>query len=79
MASGHILYIKLILMSRVEPKGGKQRQSRLQKDRVHHRVVRAAETPIQHAVRLLGLRKQKNIAITPNGTAKNVVYHITLR
>ncbi|GFY45928.1 ATP-dependent DNA helicase [Trichonephila inaurata madagascariensis] len=42
----------------------KQRQSRLQEDQVRHRVSRAAETPIQHVVRLLGLRKQRNVAIT---------------
>ncbi|GFY24070.1 hypothetical protein TNCV_1011231 [Trichonephila clavipes] len=41
-----------------------QRQSRLQEDQVRHRVATAAETPIQHVVRLLGLRKQRNVAIT---------------
>ncbi|GFQ85540.1 hypothetical protein TNCT_296531 [Trichonephila clavata] len=41
-----------------------QRQSRLHEDQVHHRVARAAEIPIQHAARLLGLRKQRNVAIT---------------
>ncbi|GFQ66029.1 hypothetical protein TNCT_602851 [Trichonephila clavata] len=35
-----------------------------QEDQVHHRVARAAETPIQHVARLLGLRKQRNVAIT---------------
>ncbi|GFV68073.1 hypothetical protein TNCV_1873551 [Trichonephila clavipes] len=41
-----------------------QRQSRHHEDQVHHRVARAAETPIQHGVRLLGLRKQRNVSIT---------------
>ncbi|GFW09995.1 hypothetical protein TNCV_4207601 [Trichonephila clavipes] len=41
-----------------------QRQSRLQEDQVRHTAARAAETPIQHLVRLLGLRKQRKIAIT---------------
>ncbi|GFY53449.1 hypothetical protein TNIN_265231 [Trichonephila inaurata madagascariensis] len=41
-----------------------QRQLCLQEDQVHHRVARAAETPIQHVIRLLGLRKQRNVAIT---------------
>ncbi|GFU11288.1 hypothetical protein TNCV_1484401 [Trichonephila clavipes] len=41
-----------------------QRQSRLLEDQVCHRVARATETPIQHVVCLLGLRKQRNAAIT---------------
>ncbi|GFQ77292.1 hypothetical protein TNCT_52571 [Trichonephila clavata] len=41
-----------------------QRLSRLQENQVHHRVARATETPIQHVARLLGLRKQRNVAIT---------------
>ncbi|GFR26627.1 hypothetical protein TNCT_74501 [Trichonephila clavata] len=41
-----------------------QMQSRLHEDQVRHRVARAAETPIQHVARLLGLRKQRNVAIT---------------
>ncbi|GFR31795.1 hypothetical protein TNCT_32321 [Trichonephila clavata] len=41
-----------------------QRHSCLQEDQVHHRIARAAETPIQHVARLLGLRKMRNVAIT---------------
>ncbi|GFQ67162.1 hypothetical protein TNCT_308011 [Trichonephila clavata] len=41
-----------------------QRQSRLHEDQVCHRVARAAETSIQHVAHLLGLRKQRNVAIT---------------
>ncbi|GFR30315.1 hypothetical protein TNCT_610571 [Trichonephila clavata] len=40
-----------------------QRQARLQEDQVNHRVARAAETPLQHVARLLGLRKQSNVTI----------------
>ncbi|GFW14479.1 hypothetical protein TNCV_2358031 [Trichonephila clavipes] len=46
-----------------------QRQSRLHEDQVHHKVARTAETPIQHVVGLLGLRKQRNVAITLKWTA----------
>ncbi|GFQ83517.1 hypothetical protein TNCT_634061 [Trichonephila clavata] len=35
-----------------------------QEDQVHHRVARAAETPIQHVARLLGFIKQRNVALT---------------
>ncbi|GFW95629.1 hypothetical protein TNCV_18601 [Trichonephila clavipes] len=41
-----------------------QRQLCLHDDQVRHRAARAAETPIQHVVRLLGLRKKRNVAIT---------------
>ncbi|GFU85893.1 hypothetical protein TNCV_2037241 [Trichonephila clavipes] len=41
-----------------------QRQSRLQEDQVNHRIARAIEIPIQHVVHHLGLRKQRNVAIT---------------
>ncbi|GFY37329.1 hypothetical protein TNIN_292041 [Trichonephila inaurata madagascariensis] len=40
-------------------------------DQVRHRVSRAVETPIQHVVRLLGLRKQRNVAITLKWKATN--------
>ncbi|GFR10125.1 ATP-dependent DNA helicase [Trichonephila clavata] len=36
----------------------------LHEGQVRHRVSRAAETSIQHVARVLGLRKQRNVAIT---------------
>ncbi|GFS92694.1 hypothetical protein TNCV_1161201 [Trichonephila clavipes] len=67
-------------LRRAVPEAPDEKRARLQADQVRHslaraaetpeqyqvrhRVARAAETPIQHVVRLLGLRKQRNVAIT---------------